>query len=59
MMPFIKWSEYLLENTTGKNMLGSGEEKEGEREREQWINRVREGALVRNGNGVRWKWPLV
>ncbi len=31
----------------------------GEREREQQINGVREGALVRNGNVVDWKWPLV
>jgi hypothetical protein len=31
---------------------------EGEREREQQINGVREGALLRIGNGVGWKWPL-
>ena len=29
-----------------------------EREREQQINRVRDGALDRNGNGVGQKWPL-
>jgi hypothetical protein len=33
MMPLIKWSEYLLENTTGKNMLGS-ERRKREREKE-------------------------
>jgi hypothetical protein len=31
----------------------------GEREREQQINGVREGALGRNGNVVGWKWLLV
>jgi hypothetical protein len=38
-------------------------EKEGEREREQWINGVRDGvrdgALDIDGNGVGWKWRLV
>jgi hypothetical protein len=32
--------------------------KEGEGEREQQINRVRDGALDRNGSGVGPKWPL-
>jgi hypothetical protein len=32
---------------------------DGEREREQQINRVRDRALDRNGNGVGWKWLLV
>jgi hypothetical protein len=38
----------------------SGEmmEKEGEVEREQQINRVRDGALDRNGSGMGQKWPL-
>ncbi len=31
----------------------------GEREREQHFNGVRGVALVRNGNGVGWKWPFV
>ncbi len=31
----------------------------GEREREEQINGVRDGALVRCGNGVGQKWPLV
>ncbi len=30
-----------------------------EREREQQISRVRDGALDRNGNGVGQKWTLV
>ncbi len=34
-------------------------EREGEREREQQINGVRDGALDRNGNGMGWKWPIV
>ncbi len=34
-------------------------EREGEREREQLISGVRDGAFDRNGNGVGWKWPLV
>ncbi len=33
--------------------------REGGREREWLINRVRDDALDRNGNGVGWKWPLV
>jgi hypothetical protein len=38
---------------------GESEEKERERQREQQINRVSDGALVRNGNSVGQKWPLV
>ncbi len=34
-------------------------ETEREREREQWINGVRDRALYRNGNGVGQKWLLV
>jgi hypothetical protein len=34
-------------------------EREGEREREQQINGVRDGALDRDGNGVHQKWLLV
>ncbi len=34
-------------------------EREGEREREQQISGVRDGALDRNGSGVGQKWPLV
>ncbi len=30
----------------------------GERERDPWINGVRDGALESIGNGVSWKWPL-
>ena len=33
-------------------------EKEREIEREQQINRVRDGALDRNGSGMGQKWPL-
>ncbi len=33
-------------------------EKEGEGEREQQINSVRDRALDRNGRGVGQKWPL-
>ncbi len=33
--------------------------KVGEGDREQQINRVREGALVMNGNGMGQKWSLV
>ncbi len=33
--------------------------RQGEREREQQINGVRDRALVRNRNGEGWKWPLV
>ncbi len=33
-------------------------EKEGEREREQQINEVRDGALDKNGSGIGQKWPL-
>jgi hypothetical protein len=32
-------------------------EKDGEGEREQWINRVKDGALDRNGSGMGQKWP--
>ncbi len=34
-------------------------QKAQERDREQCINGVKEGALVRNGVGVGQKWPLV
>ncbi len=38
----------------------SGErEREREREREHWINRVGDGALDRNGNGIGQKWSKV
>ncbi len=30
-----------------------------EKEREQQIDKVRDGALDRNENGVDWKWPFV
>jgi hypothetical protein len=54
----MQLADYLHEITTGENRVGS-KCKEGERVREQRINGVRDGALVRNGNGVGWKWPLV
>ncbi len=38
---------------------GESAEWEGEGEREQQINGVRDGVLDRNGNGVGWKWLLV
>jgi hypothetical protein len=50
-MPFIKSSEFLYEIATGETEWG-GRGEEGEGEREQQINGVREGALVRKGNGV-------
>ncbi len=36
-----------------------GVSREREREREEWINGVRDRMLDRNGNGVGWKCPLV
>ncbi len=41
-------------------MKQSGElrETEGERERDQQINKERDGALDKNGNVVGQKWPL-
>jgi hypothetical protein len=39
--------EYLCELSTGKTEEGIGQK--STREREQWIKRAREGALVRNG----------
>jgi hypothetical protein len=33
-------------------------EREGERERKQWISGVGDGALEGFGNSVGWKWPL-
>jgi hypothetical protein len=44
-------SEYLFEIETGENRVGS-KQRGREREREQWINRVRDGALDRNGNDI-------
>jgi hypothetical protein len=58
MIPSIKSAEYLCEITTGENRVGS-KRRVREREREQQINGVRDGAFDRNGNGVSWKWPLV
>jgi hypothetical protein len=55
MIPSQKISEYLCKITTGETEWGV----DGEREREEWINRVRDGALDRNGNGVGQKWLLV
>ncbi len=52
-----KLSEYLYQMATGKNRVGS--EPSGEREREQRINGVRDGALDGDSQGVGWKWPLV
>jgi hypothetical protein len=51
MIPSHKSLEYLCEITTGENRMRS-EQRRREGEKEQWINRVREGALDRNGNGV-------
>jgi hypothetical protein len=34
------------------------EERGREREREQWISGVGDGALEGFGNGMGWKWPL-
>jgi hypothetical protein len=42
MVLFIKLSEYLWENTTGEDIVGS-ERGKRERERDQLINSVREG----------------
>jgi hypothetical protein len=39
MMPFIKSSEYLCENATGKNRVGN---KQIQREREKESNRLTE-----------------
>ncbi len=53
MMPSIKSSQHLCEITTGEIRVGSKRRgREREREKEQWINGVRDGALDRNGNGV-------
>jgi hypothetical protein len=50
MIPSIQSSYYLHEITIGENRVGS-KCKEGERVREQWINGVRDGVLVRSGKG--------
>ncbi len=42
-----------------KTEWGISREGEREREREQQINGMRDGAEDRNGNGVGWKWPFV
>ncbi len=42
---------------TGENREGSKQSRG--REREQWINGVRDGALDVKRNGVGWKWALV
>jgi hypothetical protein len=55
IVQFIKSSEYLCGVAQVNKWWGV----RGEREREQQINGVREGALVRNGNVADWKWPLV
>jgi hypothetical protein len=51
MIASIKSTEYLCEITTGENRVGS-KHRGREREREQQINRMRDGALDKNGNGV-------
>jgi hypothetical protein len=51
----------LISNATGEDRAGnkqSGERERG-REREEQINRVRDGALDGNRNGLGWKWLLV
>ncbi len=58
MIPLIKLSDYLCGIATGENRVGSKWSRR-EREREQWINGVRDVALDRNGNSMDWKWPLV
>jgi hypothetical protein len=50
MILSIKLSEYLYKITTGENRMGN-KRRGREREREWQINRVRDGALDRNGNG--------
>ncbi len=39
--------------------MGESEDREREKNREQQINGVRDGALDRNGNGMGQKQPLV
>ncbi len=48
----------ISEITTGEPEWGVDVEGERQREREQQINRVRDGALERNRSGVGQKWLL-
>ncbi len=50
MMPLIKSAEYLCENPTGKMEWGS--DRRGGKDREQQINRVRDGMLDRTESGM-------
>jgi hypothetical protein len=52
----MKLAEYLCKITRGETEWGV--DGEGEREREQQINGVRDRALDRNGSGMGQKWPL-
>jgi hypothetical protein len=52
MMPSHKTSGYLYQITTGENGVGSDGEGRRESEKEQWINGVRDGLLVRNENSM-------
>jgi hypothetical protein len=52
MIPFIKLSEYLFEIPTNEESVGS-QWRGREREREQWINGVRDGVLAGTGNSTK------
>jgi hypothetical protein len=54
MILLTKSLEYLYQILTGENRVGS-KRREGEREREEQMNRVRDGALEKFGNGMGWK----
>ncbi len=54
MIPLTKSLEYLYQILTGENRVGS-KRREGEREREEQINGVRDGALEKFGNGMGWE----
>jgi hypothetical protein len=47
----MKWQQVKME-------WGVNGDREGEREREQRINGVRDGVLEGFGNCMGWKWPL-
>ncbi len=55
MITSIKSSKYLYHMAAGENSVSC---KQRQKKREQWINRVRDGALEGFRNGVGWKWPL-
>jgi hypothetical protein len=54
-MPVIQFDFFLYKTEAFKNTVGSMQKREGERDREEWINGVRGRGESKIRNGVGWE----